>query len=149
MSEMYGLVDFEAAFVFGGPSESLSHHIAKCTWTKVQDVRPCGRIFRNISERTSEMFRTPAPVVTGIRGRAVPSVELGIAHVIPFLLGHSSWAKLEASGFYVEPSQAGDGTRGMCLISPCQSTRNRAIAAVSIISSRPGSPSMICSFQAP
>ncbi|KAA1126905.1 hypothetical protein PGTUg99_030839 [Puccinia graminis f. sp. tritici] len=42
--------------VFGGPSESISHRIAKCTWTKVQDVRPCGRIFRNISERTSEMF---------------------------------------------------------------------------------------------
>ncbi|KAA1082983.1 hypothetical protein PGT21_021995 [Puccinia graminis f. sp. tritici] len=49
--------------VFGGPSESISHRIVKCTWTKVQDVRPCGRIFRNISERTSEMFRTPAPVV--------------------------------------------------------------------------------------
>ncbi|KAA1079037.1 hypothetical protein PGT21_031826 [Puccinia graminis f. sp. tritici] len=49
--------------VFERPSESLSHRIAKCTWTKVQDVRPCGRIFRNISERTSEMFRTPAPVV--------------------------------------------------------------------------------------
>ncbi|KAA1111511.1 hypothetical protein PGT21_002523 [Puccinia graminis f. sp. tritici] len=49
--------------VFGGPLESLSQHVAKCTWTKVQDVCPCGRIFQNISKRTSEMFRTPAPVV--------------------------------------------------------------------------------------
>ncbi|KAA1066478.1 hypothetical protein PGT21_031404 [Puccinia graminis f. sp. tritici] len=97
MSEIYGLSNFEAAFVksskllrnqasestskliafrnffkrisnkyrkvFERFSESLSEHISKCTWTKVRDVRPCGRMFRNISERTSEMFRTPAPVV--------------------------------------------------------------------------------------
>ncbi|KAA1137294.1 hypothetical protein PGTUg99_018824 [Puccinia graminis f. sp. tritici] len=49
--------------LFERPSESISNRIAKCTWTKVQDVRPCGGIFRNISERTSEMFRNPAPVV--------------------------------------------------------------------------------------
>ncbi|KAA1111536.1 hypothetical protein PGT21_003346 [Puccinia graminis f. sp. tritici] len=65
--------------VFERPSESLSNHISKCTWTKVQDVRPCGRIFRNISERTSEMFRTPAPVVDHSK-LEFPSSSLG-----PFL----------------------------------------------------------------
>ncbi|KAA1102978.1 hypothetical protein PGT21_002712 [Puccinia graminis f. sp. tritici] len=49
--------------VFERFSESPSEHIAKCTWTKVQDVAPCGRVFRNISERASEMFRNAAPVV--------------------------------------------------------------------------------------